>query len=142
MASGFVIRKNQYYDLVFLMSVNRAHSESPRHPADRSADGQPGEQTALRGDWHPGQGTNRNTSNHDLIVAVIAENSGDCGKCRLERLDEWLDAKQETSAALKDKNARNLRACPKKQNANLAVISVPGSISCPKRPEISACRSA
>jgi hypothetical protein len=27
MASGFVIRKNQYYDSVFLMSVNRRISE-------------------------------------------------------------------------------------------------------------------
>jgi succinyl-CoA synthetase alpha subunit len=76
MASGFVIRKNQYYDSVFLMSVNR-----------RISDG---------------------------IVEDV-----------LDRLDDWLNAVQE-SVPISNQVHTFEEGLTIKPKANLAVISVPG----------------
>jgi FdrA protein len=122
MASGFVIRRNQYYDSVFLMGVNRRLSEA------RGV-----QQTAVL----MGSETNKRLLSdigirdaqidaaqpNDLIVAVIAGTSEDV-RAALGRLDEWLQAGLEAAPA---SGLRTLEGgLGQRPDANLAVISVPG----------------
>jgi FdrA protein len=122
MASGFVIRRNQYYDSVFLMGVNRRLSEA------RGV-----QQTAVL----MGSETNKRLLSdigirdaqidaaqpNDLIVAVIAHTPDDV-RAALGRLDEWLQAGLEGSPA---SGLRTLEdGLGQRPKANLAVISVPG----------------
>ena len=122
MASGFVIRKNQYFDSVFLMGVNRRLSESPGV-----------QQTAVL------MGSDRNkellsdigvhdvqidsAQPNDLIVAVVAQ-TPEIVKAVLGRIDEALNAVIETSPV---SNLHTFEdGFAHKPNANLVVISVPG----------------
>jgi FdrA protein len=122
MASGFVIRRNQYYDSVFLMGVNKRLSEA------RGV-----QQTAVL----MGSETNRRLLSdiglrdaqidaaqpNDLIVAVIAGTPDDVREA-LGRLDEWLQAGQENTPA---SGCRTLEdGLAQRSDANLAVISLPG----------------
>jgi FdrA protein len=122
MASGFVIRRNHYYDSVFLMGVNKRLSEA------RGV-----QQTAVL----MGSETNKRllsdigirdaqidaSQPNDLIVAVIAETPDDVWAA-LERLDEWLQAGLEAVPA---SGLRTLEdGLGQRPDANLAVISVPG----------------
>ncbi len=122
MASGFVIRKNQYYDSVFLMSVNRRISEI------KSV-----QQSAVL------MGTNANkrlladigiqdaqidaAQPNDLVVAVIAETTQIVEEV-LRRLDEWLQPAVESAPISMLRSLEDGLAS--KPGANLAVISVPG----------------
>jgi FdrA protein len=122
MPSGFVIRKNQYYDSVFLMTVNRRMglvkgvqqtAVLMGSPANKQLLLDIGIQDAQIDAAHP----------NDLIVAVIADTSRIVNDV-LGRLDEWLEAIQEIAPksslhTLEDGLAR-------KRDANLTVISVPG----------------
>jgi len=122
MASGFVIRRNQYYDSVFLMGVNKRLSEA------RGV-----QQTAVL------MGSEKNkhllsdiglrdaqidaAQPTDLIVAVTAE-TPDIVREVLGRLDEWLQAGQDNAPAsgfhtLEDGLAQ-------RPGTNLVVISIPG----------------
>ncbi len=122
MPSGFVIRKNQYYDSVFLMSVNA-----------RMLKVKGVQQTAVL----MGSTTNKKllldigiqapeidlAEPNDLVVAVIAESEKIVSDV-LGNLDGWLISTQEGSPVpqlhtLEDGLAVN-------SNATLAVISIPG----------------
>ena len=122
MASGFVIRRNQYYDSVFLMGVNR-----------RLSGARGVQQTAVL----MGSEANKRLLSdigirdvqidavqpNDLIAAVIADTADDVREA-LGRLDEWLQAGLEAAPAsglctLED-------GLGQRPDANLAVISVPG----------------
>jgi len=122
MPSGFVIRKNQYYDSVFLMGVNKRLSEVKGL-----------QQTAVL------MGSEKNkgllfdigikdpqidaAQPNDLIVAVIAETVTIVDDV-LARLDEWLQANLE-SAPISDLRTFE-DGLARKPAANLAVISIPG----------------
>ncbi len=122
MASGFVIRKNQYHDSVFLMTVNKRLSAYPGV-----------QQTAVL------MGSDRNKAlladigihdpqvdaaqPNDLIVAVIARTS-EIVDAVLGRIDEALMAEAETAPV---SSLRTLDdGLTRRPDANLAVISIPG----------------
>jgi len=122
MASGFVIRRNQYYDSVFLMGVNR-----------RLSDARGVQQTAVL----MGSEANKRLLSdigirdaqidaaqpNDLIVAVIADTADDV-QAVLGQLDEWLQA---DLAAAPASALRTLEdGLEQRPDATLAVISVPG----------------
>ncbi len=122
MASGFVIRKNQYYDSLFLMGVNK-----------RLLDEKGVQQTAV---------LMASTANkklltdigikdpqidmaqpNDLVVAVIAD-SQLIADSILARLDSFLTVREDLK---KVSTVRTLEAAlVEKPNASLVVISVPG----------------
>lgn len=122
MASGFVIRKNQYYDSLFLMSVNKRLSEVKGV-----------QQTAVL------MGSEKNkqllsdigirdtridaAQPNDLIVAVIAEAS-QVVEDVLGKLDQALETMvQAIPASVLHTFEEGLAQKP---DANLAVISIPG----------------
>jgi FdrA protein len=122
MATGFVIRKNQYYDSVFLMGISK-----------RIADVQGVRQNAVL----MGSETNKellsNIGVHDtqidaaqpndLIVAVIADSEQAIQQVLME-LDQFLVGGVPASATA---NPHTLEeGLTQKPDANLAVISVPG----------------
>ncbi len=122
MASGFIIRKNQYYDSVFLMGVNRRILEVKgvqrsavlmATPANKNLLAEMGVQDPQIDAAQPA----------DLIVAVIAETQQVVDEV-LRRLDEWLQPPAER--ARETRLHRLEEALARKPNANLAVISVPG----------------
>jgi FdrA protein len=122
MASGFVIRKNQYYDSVFLMSVNRRISEVKGVQQTAVLMGSPTNKQLLL-DIGIQDAQIEAAQPNDLIVAAIAESAAIVEDV-LGRLDEWLAAIQETVPAANIKTLED--ALAQKPEANLAVISVPG----------------
>jgi FdrA protein len=122
MASGFVIRKNQYYDSVFLMSVNA-----------RILKLEGIQQTAVL----MGSTTNKQllldigiqdpdidaAQPNDLIVAIIADSMEIVNQI-LGNLDMWLNAVQEEAPVSQLHTLEDGLAI--KTSANLAVISIPG----------------
>ena len=88
MASGFVIRKNQYYDSVFLMSVNRRISEVKGVQQTAVLMGSPTNKQLLLEIGVQDDQIKAALPN-DLIVAVIAETPAIVENI-LGRLDEWL----------------------------------------------------
>jgi FdrA protein len=123
MASGFVIRKNQYYDSVFLMTVNRRISEAKGVQQTAVLMGSPANKQLLQDIGIRDPEIDAAQPN-DLIVAVIAETAGITDDV-LGRLDEWLNAVQESTPASRQVCTLDdgLAVQP---HANLAVISVPG----------------
>lgn len=122
MASGFVIRKNQYYDSVFLMGVNRRILEVRGVQQSAVLMATPANKKLLMemGFQDPQIDAAQPT---DLVVAVIAETPQIVEEV-LGRLDEWLQPPAERA-----KEARLHRleeALARRPDANLAVISVPG----------------
>jgi FdrA protein len=123
MASGFVIRKNQYYDSVFLMSVNRRISEVQGVQQTAVLMGSPANKQLLLDIGIQDVQIDAAQPN-DLIVAAIADTTG-IVRDVLGRLDEWLNAVQE-SAPLASQVHTLAEGLAIKPAANLAVISVPG----------------
>ncbi len=122
MDSGFVIRKNQYYDSVFLMSVNRRISEVKGVQQTAVLMGSPMNKKLLLEIGIQDKQIDAAQPN-DLIVAVIAESPAIVENV-LGRLDEWLEAIQEKTPSL---SVRTLEeGLSQKVHANLAVISIPG----------------
>jgi len=122
MASGFVIRKNQYYDSVFLMSVNRRISEVKGVQQTAVLMGSPvNKQLLLNISIQDSQ--IEAAQPNDLIVAVIADSPAIVENV-LGRLDEWLEAIQENTPSMSVRTLED--ALSQKPTANLAVISVPG----------------
>src|SRR5574339_39948 len=122
MATGFVVRKNQYYDSVFLMGISK-----------RISDVQGVRQNAVL----MGSDTNKGLLSsigiqdakidaaqpNDLIVGIVAESEQVVSNV-LEKLDEYLMGGVLVSAT---SNPHSLEeGLSQKPNANLAVISVPG----------------
>ena len=122
MASGYVIRKNQYYDSVFLMSINRRISEVKGVQQTAVLMGSPANKQLLM-DIGIHSGEIDAAQPNDLIVAVIAETPSRAENV-LGRLDEWLEAINESTPSLSTKTLGE--GLSQKPNANLAVISVPG----------------
>jgi succinyl-CoA synthetase alpha subunit len=122
MASGFVIRKNQYYDSVFLMTVNRRMSEVKGVQQTAVLMGSPANKKLLV-DINIQDARIDAAKPNDLIVAVIAKTPAIVENV-LGRLDEWLDAIQENSPSISVKTLED--GLTIKPGANLAVISVPG----------------
>jgi FdrA protein len=122
MASGFVIRKNQYYDSVFLMSVNRRISEVKGIQQTAVLMGSPANKKLLL-DIGIQDGQIDSAQPNDLIVAATGETPAIVENA-LSRLDEWMEAIQEKTPLLSVKTLED--GLSNKPNANLAVISVPG----------------
>lgn len=123
MVSGFVIRKNQYYDFVFLMGVNRRISEVKGvlqaavlmgSPANKVLFTNIGVQDAQIETAQP----------NDLVVAVVAERQAVLEDV-LGRIDEWLNAVEETVPVASQVHTLE-DGLAGKPCANLAVISIPG----------------
>lgn len=122
MQSGFVIRKNQYYDSVFLMTVNsrmlkvegvRQTAVLMGSPANKQLLLDIGIQDAAIDAAQP----------NDLIVAVVGD-SMDIVNQVLGNLDGWLSAIQEQAPLSQLHTLEDGLAV--KPNANLVVISIPG----------------
>jgi FdrA protein len=122
MASGFVIRKNQYYDSVFLMTVNRRISEIKGVQQTAVLMGSPANKHLLL-DIGIQDDKIEAAQPNDLIVAVTADSASSVENV-LGRLDEWMDGIEENSASMKISTFDD--GLSQKPNANLAVISVPG----------------
>ena len=122
MSSGFVIRKNQYYDSVFLMSVNgrMLKVEGVRQTAVLM--GSPANKLLLV-DIGIRSPEIDSAQPNDLIVAVIADSQRVVNSV-LNNLDEWLNAIQESVPISQLHTLEDGLAM--KKTANLAIISVPG----------------
>lgn len=122
MASGFVIRKNQYYDSVFLMSVNARILKVEGVQQTAVLMGSPANKQLLLdiGIQDPDIEAARP---NDLIVAVIADSMGIANQV-LGDLDVWLNAIQEEAPVSQLHTLEDGLAA--KRNANLVVISIPG----------------
>ena len=122
MASGFVIRKKQYYDSIFLMGVNKRISEVKGVQRTAVLMGSSANKQLLS-DIGIQDAQIEAAQPNDLVVAVIAETSQIVEEV-LGRLDEWLQTIEESSPI---SSLRTLGdGIARKPNANLAVISVPG----------------
>jgi succinyl-CoA synthetase alpha subunit len=122
MAIGFVIRKNQYYDSVFLMGISKRISD---------VEGVRQNAVLMGSDTNKGllssigiqDATIDATQPNDLIVGIVAE-SEEVVQAVLEKLDEYLMGGVPVSST---SNPHSLEeGLAQKPNANLAVISVPG----------------
>lgn len=122
MSSGFVIRKNQYYDSVFLMSISK-----------RISDAKGVQQNAVL----MGSDTNKELLSkigiqdtkidaaqpNDLIVAVIADTSRIVNDV-LGKLDEYLQGGMQSASV---SNLHSFKeGLAQKPDANLVAISIPG----------------
>jgi succinyl-CoA synthetase alpha subunit len=122
MATGFVVRKNQYYDSVFLMGISK-----------RISDVQGLQQNAVLMGSDTNKGLLASIGIHDakidaaqpndLIVGIVAENEQVVQEV-LGKLDEYLVGGVPVSATSSPHSLEE--GIAQKPNANLAVISVPG----------------
>jgi succinyl-CoA synthetase alpha subunit len=122
MASAFVIRKNEYYDSVFLMRIARTLADEPGVRQAAVVMATEANKTLLADIGISEPAVNQATAN-DLVVAVIAEE-----KATVERLLAGLDARlQSLSGPSKPSSYRTLdEAAQSNPDTNLVVISVPG----------------
>ena len=122
MASGFVIRKNQYYDSVFLMGINKILSEAPGVEQTVVLIGTEANKRLLSNIGIAGPEIDAAQPN-DMIVAVIAESSAVVDDV-IVGLDETIKAMVARSPV---SNIRTLEAgISHRLDANLAVFSIPG----------------
>ena len=122
MASGFVIRKNQYYDSLFLMGVNQRLSEV--NGVQQTAVLMGSEKNKrLLSDIGIHDVQIDSAQPNDLIVAVIADDSIILEDV-LGRLDEWMQASLESEPVSSLHTLED--GLTQKPDANMAVISVPG----------------
>jgi FdrA protein len=122
MPSGFVIRKNQYYDSVFLMSVNARILKVEGIQQTAVLMGSPANKQLLV-DIGVQDPDIEAAQPNDLIVAVIADSMGIINQV-LGNLDVWLNAIQEEAPLSKMHTLEDGLAIM--SNANLVVISIPG----------------
>ena len=122
MTSGFVIRKNQYYDSVFLMGINRQLADAPGVLQTAVLMGSEANKGILRGIGIDDPEIDRAEAK-DLIAAVVAE-TPQVVKDALGRLDEYLQGGVQPAASSNPHTfEEGLRLRPQ---ANLAVITIPG----------------
>jgi len=122
MASGFVIRKNQYYDSVFLMSANARMLKVKGVKQTAVLMGSQANKQLLREIGIQGAEIDAAQPN-DLIVAATADSMETVFQV-LGNLDGWLNALQEDTPASQLHTLEDGLAMEKA--ANLAVISIPG----------------
>lgn len=122
MASGFRIRKNQYFDSVFLMGINQRLSEEKG--VKQSAVLMCTENNkGLLADIGIESDEISNAKANDLIVAIIAKNQETINRL-FENIDNYFISSSAIGSEVKQRTLDDgLRILP---NANLAVISVPG----------------
>ncbi|HEA66639.1 MAG TPA: acyl-CoA synthetase FdrA [Desulfobacterales bacterium] len=123
MEIGVTIRKNQYYDSVFLMGINNNISAIEGVKTSAVLMGTESNKQLLSGigvDDRQIEDANPN----DLIVAVIADRS-EIVQTILGDLDNWFDRGYEQEGQLQPKTLED--GLLHKPNANLVVISVPGN---------------
>jgi succinyl-CoA synthetase alpha subunit len=122
MADGFVIRKNQYYDSVFLMGVSKRLSTSPGVIQTAVLMGSDKNKEVLAGIGVRDVQIAAAQPN-DLIVAVVAV-SPEAVHSALGNLDEALNAVVET---VPQSGLHTLEeGLSRRPDANLVVISIPG----------------
>jgi FdrA protein len=122
MPSGFVIRKNQYYDSVFLMGISKRISDVPgvqQNAVLMGSDANKG----LLSDINIQDAQIDAAQPNDLIVVVIAESHPIVDDV-LSKLDEYLLGGVQAATT---SNPHSLEeGLAQKPHANLAVISIPG----------------
>ena len=122
MTSGYVIRKNEYYDSVFLMGINKQLSEYPGVKQTAVLMGTENNKKLLSDIGIKG-GSIDTAKPNDLIVAVIADSQQIVDEI-LNNLDIRLRTIFESSPVSVWKNFEDgLDQIP---NANLEVLSIPG----------------
>lgn len=122
MASGFIIRKNQYYDSLFLMGVNKKLLDQPGVMQTAVLMGSPANKTLLADIGIFSQEIDAASPN-DLVVAMVAESQQVIDQI-LGKFDQFLEVAGEGKPV---SNLRSLQDGLKaKPNATLAVISIPG----------------
>ncbi len=121
----FLIRKNQYYDSVFLMGINKGLLGVPGVIESAVLMGTENNKKLLK-DIHIVNDEINQSSANDLIVAVIAETESSAVDA-FAKLDVLLVNPDSQSAEVKVRTQSDgLRKLP---TANLAVISVPGEFA-------------
>lgn len=122
MASGFVIRKNQYFDSVFLMMVSKRISDAKGVQQNAVLMGSAGNKGLLSSIGI--QDTQIDAAQpNDLIVAVIADTPQIVNDV-LDKLDEYLQGGVQGASA---SNLHSLEdGLAQKPDTNLVMISVPG----------------
>jgi succinyl-CoA synthetase alpha subunit len=122
MATGFVIRENQYYDSVFLMGISKRISDVKGVKQNAVLMGsETNKELLAQIGIHDAQIDAAQPN--DLIIGVIAETESAVSDV-WERLDEYLRGGLPVSAT---SNHHSLEeGLTQKPHANLAVISVPG----------------
>lgn len=123
MATGCIVRHNEFYDSVFLMRV--AHKMG-QEPGVRQAVALMGTEKnkLMLGDIQVSSPDFDTATPNDLMVAVVADAVATV-RAVLDRLDEWM--RPEQSPAGSAPRPRTLDAALAQQPAsNLAVISLPG----------------
>lgn len=122
MATGFVIRKNQYYDSVFLMGISKRISDVKGVKQNAVLMGSETNKELLAQIGIHGAPIEAAQPN-DLIIGVVAETESVVAGV-LERLDEYLMGGVLVSTT---SNPHSLEeGLAQKPHVNLAVISVPG----------------
>ena len=122
MASGFLIRKNQYYDSVFLMRISKRISD---------AEGVQQNAVLMGSDTNKGLLSNIGVQDtqidaahpNDLIVAVIADTAQIVNDV-LDQLDQYFQGGVQSASVSSLHSFEGGLA--QKPDANLVVISVPG----------------
>lgn len=122
MPSGFIIRKNQYYDSVFLMGISKRISDVPGVGQNAVLMGSETNK-GLLADIGIRDVQIDSAQPNDLIVAVIADTPHLVNEV-LGKLDEYLQGGVQVATASNPHSFEEGLA--QKPNANLAVISVPG----------------
>lgn len=122
MASGYVIRNNQYYDSVFLMGVNKRLSQVEGVEQTAVLMGSVKNKVLLE-DIGIKEPEIDNARPNDLIVAVIAK-TPEIVKAVLDDLDNALSAIDESMSRFDFHTLEDGLA--EKALANLAVFSIPG----------------
>ncbi len=122
MTSGYVIRRNEYYDSVFLMRIAKTLDNEPGVERSAAVMATEANKKLLAEIGIEGSTLESATAN-DLVVALIADN-----KIIVERLLAGLDARlQGFTAAGKPSNYHSIdEASASNPDTNLVVISVPG----------------
>ena len=122
MPSGFVIRKNQYYDSVFLMGISKRISDVPGVQQNAVLMGSETNKGLLTSIGIKDSQID-SAQPSDLIVAVIADTT-QVVQDVLGELDDFLKGGIQTASTSNPHTFEEGLA--QKANANLAVISVPG----------------
>ena len=123
MASGYVVRKNEYYDSVFLMRIAQILNDEPGVQQSLVLMATQANKTLLAEAGISGSSIDTATPN-DLVVAVIAHENA-----IVEQMLAGLDARlQNISSRDKPSSYRSIdEAAIFNPKINLAVISVPGN---------------
>ncbi len=122
MASGFIVRKNQYYDSLFLMGVNKRILDQPGVTQSAVLMGSDTNKTLLADIGLDLAGL-KDAGPNDLVVAVVGESQMVVDDT-LNRFDKILNS---GSAPRSKSSLHSLQdGLTAKPDSNLAVISLPG----------------